>query len=184
MAIPLPSSPLHVGEFAERLIGVHRLPCFVEDELKASLRRFVAEESGRAKAQAADAALRAMKEGAMPEATGGVMGLADAWTKAYTREWRQYAKAEEPTDSLLFSEVYRTVIHSAAMETLLHIEHRWAMNVTARGNMFLSFLVATMRFYKRVYPLVRPWARLSLNGLLGVTEISGAQLNSETKTSH
>lgn len=56
---------------------------------------------------------------------GGVVGLAEAWTKAYSREWRQYAKAEEPSDSLLFSEVYRTVIHSAAMETLLHIEHRF-----------------------------------------------------------
>ena len=152
VAIPLPSSPLHVGEFAERLIGAHRLPCFVEDELKASLRRFVAEESGRVKDQAADAALRAMKEGTMPEATGGVMGLAEAWTKAYTREWRQYAKAEEPTDSLLFSEVYRTVIHSAAMETLLHIEHRWGMNETARVNCTFG-----MRLYKPLCRMVGPF---------------------------
>lgn len=132
--IQLPWSPLHVNEFAERLIGVHRLPCFVEDDLKAQLKKFVEEESDRIKDEAADTALKAMKEGRVggePKSggSGGVVALAEAWTKAYTREWRQYAKAEEPTDSLLFSEVYRTVIHSAAMETLLHIEHSYALEM-------------------------------------------------------
>ena len=61
--------------------------------------------------------------------SGVVMALADAWTKVYSREWRQYAKPEEPSDSLLFSEVYRTVILSPAMETLLHIEHSYALAV-------------------------------------------------------
>jgi len=131
--IPLPSSPVDVGEFAERLISTHRLPFFVEEDLKAELKRFVDEESCRLKDEVADAALKAMKEGGKGldgeggGGGGGIVGLAEAWTKAYSREWRQYAKVEEPTDSLLFSEVYRTVIHSAAMETLLHIEHSYAV---------------------------------------------------------
>lgn len=126
--LPVPSSPLHVNEFAERLISAHRLPCFVEDDLKVKLNKFVRDESCRIRDEAADAAIKAMKEGKDGAAGGGggVVGLAEAWTKAYSREWRQYAKAEEPSDSLLFSEVYRTVIHSAAMETLLHIEHSYA----------------------------------------------------------
>jgi len=55
--IPLPSSPVDVGEFAERLISTHRLPFFVEEDLKAELKRFVDEESCRLKDEVADAAL-------------------------------------------------------------------------------------------------------------------------------
>ena len=59
--ISLPASSLRVNELAARIIHAHRLPCFVEEDLKAKLKQFVETESDRIKDEAAEKALHAMK---------------------------------------------------------------------------------------------------------------------------
>jgi hypothetical protein len=42
---------------------------------------------------------------------------------------KEYAKPEEITNEQLFSEVYHSLIHSEALETLLNLEHTYAIAV-------------------------------------------------------
>jgi len=124
--VSIPCSSLHVGELAERLIAHHSIPPFEEVYLKTKLKAFVELETNKVKDAQSESYLVAMKEG---KAKRSVVKVVDAWTKAYTMGWRQYAKPEEPSDTLLFSEVYGALIHSAAMESLLHIEHSYALTM-------------------------------------------------------
>ena len=46
------------------------------------------------------------------------------------QEVREYSKPEPLTNELVFSEVYHALIHSPALETLLNLEHTYAMDVS------------------------------------------------------
>ena len=45
------------------------------------------------------------------------------------QEVKQYAKVEEVSDETLFSEVYHNLIHSPALDTLLNLEHTYALTI-------------------------------------------------------
>ena len=42
---------------------------------------------------------------------------------------KEYAKPEEISKELQFSEVYHSLIHSPALETLLNLEHTYALTI-------------------------------------------------------
>ena len=56
-------------------------------------------------------------------------GLVNEWTRAYTQGVAKFAPKETVTNELVFSEVYHALIHSAALETLLNLEHTYALAV-------------------------------------------------------
>ncbi|KAK3090690.1 hypothetical protein FSP39_013761 [Pinctada imbricata] len=119
--IPLPQA---VEDFAGRLIGCHNLPCYVEDDLKKKLDDFVTNETRNLYDENAEEALNKIRDG-----TTDIDSLVEKWTKAYTQEVKQYAKVEEASEETLFSEVYHNLIHSPALDTLLNLEHTYALTI-------------------------------------------------------
>ena len=54
----------------------------------------------------------------------------ELWNEAFTQECSKYSEAKEiKTDELTFSEMYHSLIHSSALETLLQLENTYALAV-------------------------------------------------------
>ena len=52
------------------------------------------------------------------------------WNEAFTQECSRYSDAKEvKTEELTFSEMYHSLIHSSALETLLQLENTYALAV-------------------------------------------------------
>ncbi|XP_044533535.1 protein C12orf4 homolog [Gracilinanus agilis] len=108
-----------------RLMLLHNLPCFIENDLKESLSQFVEEESLRDYDREAEAALEALKTGEVD-----VHELTSAWAKTYTETTLEHARPEEPSWDEDFADVYHDLIHSPASETLLNLEHNYFVSIS------------------------------------------------------
>ena len=54
----------------------------------------------------------------------------DSWNESFTQECSRYSDAKEiRTEELNFSEMYHSLIHSSALETLLQLENTYALAV-------------------------------------------------------
>ena len=52
----------------------------------------------------------------------------DSWNEAFTQECSRYSDAKEvKTEELTFSEMYHSLIHSSALETLPQLENTYAL---------------------------------------------------------
>ncbi|KAH1186666.1 hypothetical protein KIL84_019415 [Mauremys mutica] len=108
-----------------RLMLLHNLPCFIENDLKQSLSQFIEGESIKDYDKEAEAALEAVKSG-----EGDMHQLANAWAKAYTETTLEHARPEEPSWDEDFADVYHDLIHSPASETLLNLEHNYFVSIS------------------------------------------------------
>ena len=50
-----------------------------------------------------------------------------SWTNAFTQEHGSYCSVSDKSEETVFSEMYKSMIHSAALETLLQLENTYAM---------------------------------------------------------
>ncbi|GAB1597282.1 protein C12orf4 homolog [Argonauta hians] len=121
--ITIPSSQ-KLESLVACLMKLNGLPCYVEDSLKNSLDSFICEETKKLYDLDGEAAIDRVKSGEV-----AVEDLVQKWTKAFTQEVKEFAKPEEVTNEQVFSEVYHTLIHSPALETLLNLEHSYAMDI-------------------------------------------------------
>lgn len=121
--ITIPSSQ-SLDSLVAQLMKLHNLPVYVEDNLKKSLDRFIQEQTKLLFDSDGQSALDRVRTGQV-----SVDQLVDQWTKAFTQEVKDFAKPEEVTNEQVFSEVYHTLIHSPALETLLNLEHAYAMAI-------------------------------------------------------
>ncbi|XP_043370579.1 protein C12orf4 homolog isoform X2 [Dermochelys coriacea] len=108
-----------------RLMLLHNLPSFIENDLKQSLSQFIEGESIKDYDKEADAALEAVKSGDVD-----MHQLANAWSKAYTETTLEHARPEEPSWDEDFADVYHDLIHSPASETLLNLEHNYFVSIS------------------------------------------------------
>ncbi|XP_005307873.1 protein C12orf4 homolog isoform X5 [Chrysemys picta bellii] len=108
-----------------RLMLLHNLPCFIENDLKQSLSQFIEGESIKDYDKEAEAALEAVKSGEVD-----MHQLANAWAKAYTETTLEHARPEEPSWDEDFADVYHDLIHSPASETLLNLEHNYFVSIS------------------------------------------------------
>ncbi|XP_045141801.1 protein C12orf4 homolog isoform X1 [Echinops telfairi] len=108
-----------------RLMLLHNLPCFIENDLKEALSQFVEEESLRDYDSDAEASLEAVKSGEVD-----LHQLASTWAKAYTETTLEHARPEEPSWDEDFADVYHDLIHSPASETLLNLEHNYFVSIS------------------------------------------------------
>lgn len=121
VTIPLPSTS---KEFAARLIQAHSLPCFVIQDLENDLQEFVKTETSSLYDKNADEAINKVKDN-----ESIVDELLGRWVKTYSQELRMFAKPFELSRDEKFAEVYHTLIHSPALETLLNLEHEYSLGV-------------------------------------------------------
>ncbi|XP_045410515.1 protein C12orf4 homolog [Lemur catta] len=108
-----------------RLMLLHNLPCFIENDLKEALRQFIEEESLRDYDRDAEASLEAVKSGEVD-----LHQLASTWAKAYAETTLEHARPEEPSWDEDFADVYHDLIHSPASETLLNLEHNYFVSIS------------------------------------------------------
>ncbi|XP_047407648.1 protein C12orf4 homolog isoform X1 [Sciurus carolinensis] len=108
-----------------RLMLLHSLPCFIENDLKEALSQFIEEESLRDYDRDAEASLEAVKSGEID-----LHQLANTWAKAYAESTLEHARPEEPSWDEDFADVYHDLIHSPASETLLNLEHNYFVSIS------------------------------------------------------
>ncbi|XP_021103728.1 protein C12orf4 homolog isoform X1 [Heterocephalus glaber] len=108
-----------------RLMLLHNLPCFIENDLKESLSQFIEEESLQDYDGDAEAALEGVKSGEVD-----LHQLASTWAKAYAETTLEHARPEEPSWDEDFADVYHDLIHSPASETLLNLEHNYFVSIS------------------------------------------------------
>ncbi|XP_072857045.1 ferry endosomal RAB5 effector complex subunit 3 isoform X1 [Pogona vitticeps] len=108
-----------------RLMLLHNLPCFIENDLKESLNRFIEEESIKDYDREAEVALEAVKSDKVD-----LNHLANAWAKAYSEAVLEHARPEDPSWDEDFADVYHDLIHSPASETLLNLEHNYFVSIS------------------------------------------------------
>uniref|UniRef100_A0AAR2KKD0 CL004 protein n=1 Tax=Pygocentrus nattereri TaxID=42514 RepID=A0AAR2KKD0_PYGNA len=115
----------NVSDLHGRLMLLHKIPCFVENELKSRLLAFIERETLEDYDRDAEAALQRLTSGEVD-----INKLTNLWAKAYTETTLEHARPEEPSWDEDFADVYHELIHSPASETLLNLEHNYYVSVS------------------------------------------------------
>ncbi|XP_060698864.1 protein C12orf4 homolog isoform X3 [Hemiscyllium ocellatum] len=120
--IPMQGS---INDLHGRLMLLHNLPYFIDNDLKNSLDQFVNEETKKTYDEEAEAVLEKLK---MSDVRAEQ--LVNTWAKAYQETTLEYSKPEEPSWDEDFADVYHDLIHSPASEALLNLEHNYFVRVS------------------------------------------------------
>ncbi|KAJ3597077.1 hypothetical protein NHX12_003477 [Muraenolepis orangiensis] len=104
---------------------LHKIPCFVEEELKRSLTNFVETNAILDYEREADLALTRLTAGDLD-----LHSLTSSWAKAYAETSLEHARPEEASWDEDFAAVYHELIHSPASETLLNLEHNYSVSIS------------------------------------------------------
>nr|XP_057943837.1 protein C12orf4 homolog [Doryrhamphus excisus]XP_057943838.1 protein C12orf4 homolog [Doryrhamphus excisus]XP_057943839.1 protein C12orf4 homolog [Doryrhamphus excisus]XP_057943840.1 protein C12orf4 homolog [Doryrhamphus excisus]XP_057943841.1 protein C12orf4 homolog [Doryrhamphus excisus]XP_057943842.1 protein C12orf4 homolog [Doryrhamphus excisus] len=115
----------NVSDLHGRLMLLHKIPCYVENELKVSLSDFIEKETILDYDWEAELALQRLTTGHVD-----VNQLANAWTRSYVETTLEHARPEEPSWDEDFADVYHELIHSPASETLLNLEHNYFVRIS------------------------------------------------------
>uniref|UniRef100_A0A8C9UZZ9 FERRY endosomal RAB5 effector complex subunit 3 n=1 Tax=Scleropages formosus TaxID=113540 RepID=A0A8C9UZZ9_SCLFO len=120
-------SPVHeeVRDLHGRLMLLHRMPCFVEEDLKNALTSFIQRETLEDYEREAEEALQRLTTGEVD-----IDMLANTWAKAYSETTLEHARPEEPSWDEDFANVYHELIHSPASDTLLNLEHNYFLSIS------------------------------------------------------
>ncbi|XP_030847062.1 protein C12orf4 homolog [Strongylocentrotus purpuratus] len=126
LGVPI-TIPLNISaeEFVGRLISAHNLPCFVEEELTRELEKFVIKETEAFHNKNGEEAIRVLQSSGDEE----IGNIADRWARAFTQECVNHAPNTKPKDEAVFGEMFHTLIHSPALETIFKLEHTYAIPV-------------------------------------------------------
>lgn len=117
-------SPQPAADLVGRLVNAHNLPCYVEEDLKNKLEKFVTDETNKLFDENSQKALQRLKNGDI-----NIDDVVTKWHNAFSEEVKRYAKPESVTEQQVFSEVYHSLIHSPALDTLLNLEHTYALTI-------------------------------------------------------
>lgn len=117
-------NPQPASDLVGRLVNAHNLPCYVEEDLKNKLEKFMTEETNKLFDENSQKALQRLKNGDI-----NIDDVVTKWHNAFSEEVKRYAKPESVTEQQVFSEVYHSLIHSPALDTLLNLEHTYALTI-------------------------------------------------------
>ncbi|XP_056137881.1 protein C12orf4 homolog isoform X1 [Lampris incognitus] len=115
----------NISDLHGRLVLLHKIPCFVENELKTSLYSFIERETIQDYDREAELALQRLTTGDMD-----INQLTNAWAKSYVETTLEHARPEEPSWDEDFADVYHELIHSPASDTLLNLEHNYFVSIS------------------------------------------------------
>ncbi|XP_047453167.1 protein C12orf4 homolog [Mugil cephalus] len=115
----------NISDLHGRLMLLHKIPCYIENELKTSLSTFIEKESILDYDREANLALQRITTGEVD-----VNQLTSAWTKSYVETTLEHSRPEEPSWDEDFANVYHELIHSPASDTLLNLEHNYFVSIS------------------------------------------------------
>ncbi|KAM4734557.1 ferry endosomal RAB5 effector complex subunit 3 [Anableps anableps] len=116
---------LNIRDLHGRLMLLHKIPCYIEDELRASLSAFIEKQTTLDYDQEAELALQRLSTGEVD-----VNQLSSAWARCYAQTTLEHARPEEPNWDEDFADVYHELIHSPASDTLLNLEHNYFVSIS------------------------------------------------------
>nr|XP_020459980.1 protein C12orf4 homolog isoform X1 [Monopterus albus]XP_020459981.1 protein C12orf4 homolog isoform X1 [Monopterus albus] len=115
----------NISDLHGRLMLLHKIPCYVENELKALLSNFIENETIQDYDREAELALQRLTTGDVD-----VNQLTNMWTRSYVETTLEHARPEEPSWDEDFASVYHELIHSPASDTLLNLEHNYFVSIS------------------------------------------------------
>ncbi|CAK6969221.1 protein C12orf4 homolog [Scomber scombrus] len=115
----------NINDLHGRLMLLHKIPCYIEHELKVSLSNFIEKETTLDYDREAELALQRITTGDVD-----VNQLTSAWTRSYVETTLEHARPEEPSWDEDFADVYHELIHSPASDTLLNLEHNYFVSIS------------------------------------------------------
>uniref|UniRef100_A0A3Q3VPF0 Uncharacterized protein n=1 Tax=Mola mola TaxID=94237 RepID=A0A3Q3VPF0_MOLML len=115
----------NINDLHGRLMLLHKIPCYIENELKTSLSNFIERETTLDYDREAELALQRLTTG-----DADVNQLTNAWTRSYVETTLEHAWPEEPSWDEDFADVYHELIHSPASDTLLNLEHNYFVSIS------------------------------------------------------
>uniref|UniRef100_A0A671UQM0 FERRY endosomal RAB5 effector complex subunit 3 n=1 Tax=Sparus aurata TaxID=8175 RepID=A0A671UQM0_SPAAU len=115
----------NISDLHGRLMLLHKIPCYIENELKTSLSAFIERETILDYDREAELALQRLTAGDVD-----VNQLTNAWTRSYVETTLEHARPEEPSWDEDFADVYHELIHSPASDTLLNLEHNYFVSIS------------------------------------------------------
>lgn len=63
----------------------------------------------------------------MKQSSQNASDYVTSWTNAFTQEHCSYSSVSDKSEETVFSEMYKSLIHSSALETLLQLENTYAL---------------------------------------------------------
>ena len=63
----------------------------------------------------------------MKQSSQNASDYVTSWTNAFTQEHGSYSSVSDKSEETVFSEMYKSLIHSSALETLLQLENTYAL---------------------------------------------------------
>ncbi|KAK5867806.1 hypothetical protein PBY51_012266 [Eleginops maclovinus] len=115
----------NISDLHGRLMLLHKIPCYIEKDLKTSLSSFVEKETILDYDREAELALQRLTTGDVD-----INQLTNAWTRSYVETTLEHARPEEPSWDEDFADVYHELIHSPASDTLLNLEHNYFVSIS------------------------------------------------------
>ncbi|XP_035982950.1 protein C12orf4 homolog isoform X2 [Fundulus heteroclitus] len=116
---------LNISDLHGRLMLLHKIPCYIENELKASLSAFIEKETTWDHDREAELALQRLSTGEVDAEQ-----LTSAWARSYAETSLEHARPEEASWDEDFADVYHELIHSPASDTLLNLEHNYFVSIS------------------------------------------------------
>ncbi|KAG8177634.1 hypothetical protein JTE90_019661 [Oedothorax gibbosus] len=124
LQVEIPVS-VSIPELGSLLMAQNKIPFYVEKDLLKSLEDFARQETTNYYDTLDDEAVQKLKNASAEE----IDELVKKWTNAFKNEQMQFSAAEEPLEQSMFPEMYHRLIHSPALETMLNLEHSYALSV-------------------------------------------------------
>ncbi|CAL1264864.1 unnamed protein product [Larinioides sclopetarius] len=124
LQVPIPLT-IGIPELGARLLSQNKIPFYVKEDLYKDLGTFAQQETTKYYDELDCHAIQKLKNAGEEE----IDELVQRWTKAFKEEHMKFAKVEEPSENITFPEMYHKLIHSPALETLLNLEHSYALAV-------------------------------------------------------
>ncbi|XP_031159706.2 protein C12orf4 homolog isoform X1 [Sander lucioperca] len=115
----------NIRDLHGRLMLLHKIPCYIENELKTSLSNFMERQTTVDYDREAELALQRLTTGDVD-----VNQLTNAWARSYVETTLEHARPEEPSWDEDFADVYHELIHSPASDTLLNLEHNYFVSIS------------------------------------------------------
>lgn len=115
----------NINDLHGRLMLLHKIPCYIENELKSALTNFVEQETIHDYDREAEIALQRLTTG-----DADINHLTNAWSRCYIETTLEHARPEEPSWDEDFADVYHELIHSPASDTLLNLEHNYFVSIS------------------------------------------------------
>lgn len=115
--------PRDAREVALWIMKKHDIPEYVEDDLVEKLTEFIEVTVANKLASQETQQLKKYLD-------NGAGDPVSKWAMLYRNEHAEFAQCMEMSDEKTFSQIYHTLIHSPALETLFQLEHSYAFAVS------------------------------------------------------